>query len=187
MNINILDFGAKGDGITLNTVAIQNAIDKCSETGGGRVTIPAGVFKSGTIWLRSNVELHLEMGAELLASDNMDDYNDLNAYPQNTRIVKDEGWVGKHLIIAYNIENCAITGLGRINGNCHAFVDPFYGETILANWGWKRGIAVLKDEEKMRPGQLICFVESRRIKVQDITIIDSPAGVSFFTAANTYR
>jgi polygalacturonase len=120
------------------------------------------------------------MGAELLASDNMDDYNDLDAYPQNTRIVKDEGWVGKHLLIAYKTENCAITGLGRINGNCHAFVDPFYGETILANWGWKRGIAVLKDEEKMRPGQLITFIESRHIKVQDITIVDSPCWSLFF-------
>ena len=174
MNTNILDFGAIANGISLNTIAIQSAIDKCSSTGGGRVTIPAGIFKTGTIWLKTNVELHLEMGAELLASDNMNDYNDLDAFPQNTKIVMDEGWVGKHLIIAYESENCAITGLGRVNGNCHAFVDPYYGETILANWGWKRGIAVLKDEEKMRPGQLICFIECKNIKVQNITVIDSP-------------
>ena len=174
MNTNILYFAAIGDGKTLNTIAIQNAIDDCAASGGGRVTIPTGIYKSGTIWLRSNVELHLEMGAELLASDNLDDYNDLDAYEQNTRVVADEGCVGKHLIIAYEIENSAITGLGRINGNCHAFVDPFYGETILANWGWKRGIAVLKDEEKMRLGQLINFVECKNIKVQNITIVDSP-------------
>ena len=51
MNCNILDFGAKPDGITLNTSAIQAAIDQVSNAGGGRVTIPNGVFKSGTIWL----------------------------------------------------------------------------------------------------------------------------------------
>ena len=97
MNTNILDYGAKGDGIALNTVAIQSAIDECATTGGGRITIPTGIYKSGTIWLRSNIELHLEMGAELLASDNMDDYNELDAYEQNFSVPREE-WVGKHLI-----------------------------------------------------------------------------------------
>ena len=174
MNTNILDFGAISDGITLNTLAIQKAIDKCAEAGGGRVTIPAGIFKSGTIWLRSNVELHLEMGAELLASDNLDDYNELDAYPQNSHRNEFEGWVGKHLIIALNVENCAITGLGTINGNCHAYVYPYFGETELAKWGWKHGIAELKDKENLRPGQLICFIESKKLRVKDISIIDSP-------------
>ena len=59
---NILNYGAKGDGITLNTVAIQSAIDACYKNGGGRVTIPAGKFLTGTIVLKTNVELHLEAG-----------------------------------------------------------------------------------------------------------------------------
>ena len=67
MNCNILDFGAVADGVTLNTSAIQAAIDRCAESGGGRVTVPTGIFKTGTIWLRSKVELHLEIGSELLA------------------------------------------------------------------------------------------------------------------------
>ena len=172
MNTNILDYGAKGDGIALNTVAIQSAIDECATTGGGRITIPAGIYKSGTIWLRSSIELHLEMGAELLASDNMDDYNELDAYEQNFSDPREE-WVGKHLIIAHEIENCAITGLGTINGNCHAFV--YKKETPPDKlWGWCHGESVLKDKKKMRPGQLVCFIESKHIKVLDITIKDSP-------------
>ena len=180
MNTSILDFGAISDGITLNTLAIQNAIDKCAQSGGGRVTIPSGTYKSGTIWLRSNVELHLEMGAVLLASDNLNDYNELDAFPQNSRRNEFEGWVGKHLIIALNVENCSITGLGTVNGNCHAYVDPFYGDTELAKWGWKHGIAILKDKENLRPGQLICFIESKNLSVKDISIIDSPCWSLYF-------
>ena len=179
MNTNILDFGAIADGITLNTTAIQNAIDKCAQSGGGRVTIPQGTYKSGTIWLRSNVELHLEMGAELLASDNMDDYNELDAFPQNSRISVNEGWVGKHLIIALEIDNCAITGFGTVNGNCHAFVTE--GDFPDKRYfGWCHGISILKDTEKLRPGQLICFIESTNIKVQDISIKDSPCWSCYF-------
>ena len=55
----ITDFGAVGDGKTLNTAAIQNAIDTCTSAGGGQVIVPAGRFLSGTICLKSNVELHL--------------------------------------------------------------------------------------------------------------------------------
>lgn len=54
---NISDFGAVADGKTLNTEFIQKAIDVCYENGGGRVTVPAGVFVTGTIYLKSNVEL----------------------------------------------------------------------------------------------------------------------------------
>ena len=104
MNTNILDFGAISDGIALNTKAIQNAINKCAESGGGRVTVPAGVYKTGTIWLKSHVELHLEAGAEFLASDNLDDYNSTDAYEQNYDCLQ-EGGVGKHLIIAHEIED----------------------------------------------------------------------------------
>lgn len=174
MNKNILDFGAVSDGVTLNTKAIQRALDECSVSGGGRVTVPAGIYKTGTIWLKSNVELHLEMGAELLASDDMDDYNELDAYEQNWGSVSEE-WVGKHLIIAHEIDNCAITGFGTVNGNCQAFV--YCGReryTSSTYYGWCNGVSELKDKEKKRPGQLICFIESKNIRVCDITIKNSP-------------
>lgn len=179
MNTNILDHGAEAGGVTLNTDVIQSAIDACAATGGGRVTIPAGTYKSGTIWLKSGVELHLEMGARLLASDNMDDYNDVDAYEQNGSCPS-EGWVGKHLIVALEAENCAVTGLGTVDGNCHAFVEEcrdYAGYHI--NYTWENGISKLRDEKRQRPGQLICFVECRHVTVQDITIQNSPCWSCF--------
>ena len=177
MNTNILDFGAISDGVALNTKAIQDAINKCAECGGGRVTVPAGVYKTGTIWLRDNVELHLELGAELLASENMDDYNDTHAYEQNFGSAQEE-WVGKHLIIAHEINACTITGFGTINGNCQAFVVESK-HSAEKHYGWCHGISLLKDKTKQRPGQLICFVESRNINVSGITITNSPCWSCF--------
>ena len=71
--ISILDYGAVGDSITVNTSAIQEAIDKCAEQG-GKVIVPAGKFVTGTIKLKSNVELHLAEGAEILGSTSLSDY-----------------------------------------------------------------------------------------------------------------
>lgn len=83
MNVSILDYGAVSGVKVVNTVAIQNAIDAVAEVDGGRVTVPTGLFLTGTVYLKDNVELHLEMGAVLKASDNLDDYNPLDAYPEN--------------------------------------------------------------------------------------------------------
>ncbi len=167
---DILDYGAVADGTTLNTQAIQNAIDACHSAGGGRVMVPAGVFKTGTLWLRSNVELYLTMGAVLLASDCMDDYNEEDAYPQNFSRVA-ERWLGKHLIIAHEVENVAITGLGTVDGNCYAFVEDDFE---IEQWfRWRAGSFKLKDPEALRPGQLIVFVECAHVSVRDITVRNS--------------
>jgi len=114
MNCSIMNFGAAGDGITLNTGAIQQAIDACSASGGGRVSVPAGKFLSGTIQLKSNVDLHLESGAELISSldpadmpDLMGDFDDDN---------RDTGWEGGCFLLARHAENVTISGFGRIDG-----------------------------------------------------------------------
>ena len=177
MNFYITDFGAFGDGVTLNTVFIQRAIDTCFASGGGRVTVPTGVYKTGTLWLRSHVELYLEAGAELLASDDIGDYNSTDAYEQNYDCL-DEGWGGQHLIIAHEIEDTAITGLGRINGNLHSFVYRIDSSPERV-YGWCHGRSMLRDKEQLRPGQLICFIECRGVKVSDITIVDSPCWSCF--------
>lgn len=164
---NIVKYGAVADGKTLNTAAIQAAIDACAAAGGGRVTIPAGVFKSGTIWLRSFVELHLENGAVLLASDRLEDYNDSDAYPQNFD-VPSEDWLGKHLIIAHELEHAAITGFGILDGNCYAFVEDVWEHP---GWfRWRSGVTRVTTPSGMRPGQLVAFVECSHVDVQDITI-----------------
>ena len=113
-NINIIDFGAKPDGKTICTKAFNAAIDRCSLEGGGVVIVPQGIFKCGTILLKNNVELHLEIGATLLASTDPSDF------PQQPtaqyRSQKDAGgWFA--LIYAEGQINIAITGFGTIDGN----------------------------------------------------------------------
>ena len=84
MLCSIIDFGAVPGDETLCTAAIQFALDACAAAGGGRVLVPAGVYRTGTIYLRSHVELLLEHGARLKASTDLNDYNPDDAYPQNS-------------------------------------------------------------------------------------------------------
>lgn len=176
MNANILDYGAVSGAEKVCTLAIQNAIDACAASGGGRVTIPAGSFVTGTIWLRSHVELHLEHGAKLIASKERADYNAEDAYMQNYGWAPEE-WVGQHLILAIEEDDVAITGTGIIDGSG----DFFFEETrIYGTAYWMHGVSLAKDKEKLRPGQLICFVECTNVTVKDVTIQNTPCWACFF-------
>lgn len=129
---NIIDFGAKGDGVAMNTGAFKKAIEACNAAGGGRVVVPSGNFLTGPIYLKSNVNLNLKDGATILFSQNPKDYpivltrwegmDCMNYSPQ---------------IYAYNEKNIAITGSGTINGNAdkkHWW--PWKGRK---QYGWKEG------------------------------------------------
>ena len=83
---NILNFGAKGDGVTLNTESIQAAIDKAGKDGGGQVIVPAGKFVTGTIVMKSGVELHIDANAFLLGSINPYDYPYTKSILQKTTV-----------------------------------------------------------------------------------------------------
>ena len=108
---NILTYGAVEGGETLNTEAIQKAIDDCNQAGGGQVVIPAGKFLTGTIVLKSNVELHLQQDAVLLGSFDLKDYPvKLVKYRSYT-----DQYTDKSLIFAEEQENISITGSGMIN------------------------------------------------------------------------
>lgn len=171
MNTNILDYGAIADGQTVCSAQIQAAIDACYTSGGGRVTVPAGNYRIGTIWLKSNVELHLEHGSVIKGSDNLEDYNELDAYEQNFSVKESENWVGKHMVIAHECVNVAVTGTGTLDGNGVHFLgelEPFPGVA------WFEGIRHSKDREACRPGQLLCFIECQRVTVTDITITNQP-------------
>ena len=76
---DVRDFGAKGDGVTKDTAAIQRAVDAANAAGGGRVVLDAGTYLSGTIWLKDGVELHLAEGSVLKASGDLADYNRADA------------------------------------------------------------------------------------------------------------
>lgn len=178
MTYNILDFGAVSDGNTVNTSAIQKAVDLCAEAGGGKVVVPAGTFISGTIWLKSNIEFCLEPGAILKGSPNLDDYNAEDAFPQNWSCPAEE-WNGAHLFLAIGVENVLITGGGTLDGNGqHFFCDPkpFIPESFI----WRQGLALAKDKKRLRPGQMLFFCESRNIRLEQISIQNSPCWTCFF-------
>jgi polygalacturonase len=104
---NIVTYGAKSSGETVNTIAIQKAIDECSANGGGTVYIPAGVFLTGSIAIRSHVTLSLSKNAVLLSSGNMSDFS------------KDQSKLSFILIDA--AEDAAIVGEGVIDGQGNLF------------------------------------------------------------------
>ena len=121
-DVLITAHGAVGDGKTINTAAIQRAIDTAKAAGGGRVVVPKGVFRSGSIFLAQDVELHIAEGATLLGS------NDINDYPKrNTRIEGHfEPW-RMALINAAEIDHLRITGAGgTIDGNGILFWAAFW-------------------------------------------------------------
>jgi hypothetical protein len=111
---DITTFGAKGDRTTLNTAAVQAAIDACHHDGGGTVLVPAGVFCIGTVELRSNVTLHLASSAVLLGSGNGADYHAVSAIPlTGDSTLNDGNWA---LLFAVGQKNIVIEGPGTIDG-----------------------------------------------------------------------
>ena len=159
---SVMDYDAKGDGIVLDTEAIQKAINAANKNGGGTVFIPAGKYLSGTIFLKSNVSLYLDAGSELLGSTNLDDYPvTICAYRSYT-----DNYTERSLIYAEKVENISILGMGTINGQGAAFThfqtmeDPGY---------------------KQRP-YMLRFIECKNITVRDITLINSPMWVQHYLA-----
>lgn len=110
-DVSIVKYGATGDGNTLNTVAIQKAIDECHQTGGGKVLFPEGRFLSGTIVLKDNVTLHLEKNAVLLGSTDLADYRNMDPFTEGLGI--EVGWA---LLVAVDARNIGIEGAGTIDG-----------------------------------------------------------------------
>ena len=105
---NILEYGAKGDGRTLDTAAVQRAIDACHGDRGGVVLVPAGDFLVGTLELKSNVTLHLSASGRLLGSGKPGDYSAGKGVPPgNGNVV---------LLYAVEADNVTIEGPGTIDG-----------------------------------------------------------------------
>ena len=104
---NVKDYGAVGDGTTLNSKAIQKTIDTAAANGGGTVFFPPGDYLTGTVRLRDNVTVYLENGCTIWGSTSMDDYDADN----------------KHLLYAEDAKNVVICGQGAVNGNGPLFWD----------------------------------------------------------------
>jgi hypothetical protein len=126
---NVRRFGAKGDSTTLDTAAVQAAIDACHSAGGGHVLFPSGLtFLVGTIYLKDNVQLQLEPNSTILGSDNLADYgNDVGLNPFFPETID------PCLIYAKNATGIGITGEGKIVGHTgNNFTAPPGGDARAA-------------------------------------------------------
>ncbi len=145
---DIRDFGAVGDGVTVNTKAFQAAIDKCTSTG-GVVLVAGGRFVTGTIFLKSNVCLRIEAGAVMLGSQHIADYS-----TETDRTMYSEPYMNRCLIFARDAENISFEGNGMIDGQ---------GKSLPEK----------SDADKNRP-KMIRFIGCSHIRLRDLTL-KSPA------------
>ena len=147
---NIKEFGAKGNGISLDTHPIQDAIDKAFENGGGVVEIPSGTYLIGTLILKDNVEIHLQPGATILGSPDFKDYPEIiHKFDSRTN-----GLYAKHfMIFAEEARNISITGTGVIHGNG------------LKNYQ-------KSDPQNLRPF-MIRLVNCQNVTIRDVKLMES--------------
>ncbi len=140
---NIMDYGASADGSTSSSNAFAKAIEACAKAGGGKVLVPAGVYLTGPIHLKSNVNLHLEEGAEVKFSTDKKDYLPV----VHTSYEGMEFMNYSPLIYAYQQKNIAVTGKGTFNGQ--AGKDnwwPWAGKDV---YGYKEGDVKQHDEHNL--------------------------------------
>ncbi len=160
---NPAQYGGKPNDDALDTQAIQKAIDTCAQAGGGRVLLTPGVWMSGSLFMRSNIDLHIAQGATLMGSANMKDYRAKNNSSNSHSEAQAEG-----LIIAEKVVNASISGFGTVDGQGEKFWDPGF-------------LASGKSRPTLpRPMPWIEFSDSARITVRDVTFQNSPSfGVAF--------
>jgi polygalacturonase len=141
------------DGSRLQTKDLQAAIDTCAKSGGGTVYFPPGRYLSGTLFLRSNVTLHLDAGATLLGSSNLADYPPtVCAFRSYT-----DNYTDKSLLYAENVESIGLEGKGTIDGQGASFKGPY----------------------RVRP-YMIRVIGCRNVRVSGLSIKDSPMWVQHY-------
>jgi len=177
---NVADYGAVGDGQTLDTKSIQDAIDAATEAGGGVVSFPQGVYLSGAIFVKSNVELRIDEGVTIKA------IQDDSQYPEIwSRIAGVEMDWPAALINIYKEKNVRITGKGTIDGNGKYWWDKFWGDPPRSGGMYvdylARGLRWAVDYDCKRVRGVVAY-ESEDIVIRDFTIKRS----GFWTVTNTY-
>jgi len=166
---NILDYGAQPDGKTLNTKAIQRAIDDVFQAGGGVVNVQPGRFLTGRIELKSRVTLNLQAGCTLLGSESMNDYSPIPGLPRagdaNPR----------HLIFAQDAEDVTLTGPGRIDGQGPTYWESSGKVPLPPNEQWSDFASrALAPKKTGRPSPMLEFVNCRRLKLDGVRIENAP-------------
>ncbi len=182
---NITNYGAVADGKTLNTTAIQKAINDCRDHGSGIILIPPGNFITGTVRLFSNMNLYFEPGSVLAGSRDNKDY----------LYQKDFGFTGlgagnkTGILVAHKEQNISVTGFGIIKGNGKSFMHmdslqygmdfkPEYTrqqkDYMNPKYGRKDGPVLWKGSYEERAGVMAMFSDCKNVTVSNIHFEDSP-------------
>ncbi|MGE5810347.1 MAG: glycoside hydrolase family 28 protein, partial [Ignavibacteria bacterium] len=160
---NVVDYGAKGDGISLDTKAIQSAINDAG-LDGGRVVLPPGTYLSGTIFMKSNITLEITEGAVLLGSTNISDYPDtvpsFNSY--------NDVFLTQSLIYGDKLNNVLITGSGTIDGQGSSF----------------KVITKVKPERYRNRPFVIRFIECKNILIENVKMKNSAMWMQHYLACD---
>jgi len=171
--VNVLDFGAVGDGRTLCTAAIQTAINACAAAGGGKVFVPAGKYLTGPIFLKSNLEFEVLAGATLLGSTNFADYPTILGWWEGL-----ERMVYASMITGIDLQNVAITGTGTLDAQGAVWLDAWSKTEEL-----RRKLGLRGREPENPPGsplpwprpRVINLYRSHKVLIRGLTIRDSPS------------
>lgn len=186
---DITEYGAVADGTTNNAGAIQQAIDAAHENG-GTVIVPAGNFLSGTIVLKSNIELHLEAGAVLISSLEPTDILDFASLFQDEN--QDTGWDGGCFLFACHEKNITISGEGTIYGQGDKVffdddTDGGYHECPLNVTAFRPRTTFLEDVENLVIKDItikdaafwtLHMAGCRHVRIQDIRILNDERGAN---------
>ena len=142
--VNVKDFGGVGDGIKLNTEAFAKAIDALSQKGGGKLVVPQGVWHTGPIVLKSNIELHLNAGAVILfaADESLYAIIETSFEGLDTRRLQSP-------LSANGATNIAITGKGVIDGNGQYWRPVKKGKVTESHW---KELMAIPGSQEMKPG-----------------------------------
>jgi hypothetical protein len=173
---NVRDYGAAGDDATLDTHAINAAIDACSAHGRGTVRLPPGVYLTGSVHMKSNVSLKLEAGAILRATTDMTQYDPREENPWSEYQDGSHSYFHRSLIWGEDLQNVAILGPGLIDGN--DVFEPWPGRSSPPQppFGWILSTLLYQiDEDLFRRGpKPIALKSCTNVLIKDITIQHAP-------------
>jgi hypothetical protein len=179
---DITEYGAVGDSSTLNTNAIQKAIDDCASKGGGVVVFPAGKFVTGTLVLRSNIQYHFTNGSMLIGSASIDHYNKPSGESNIMLIsLQPQPAVREALCVLLDgsdVKNVSFTGQGIIDGNGDRFWDsefkPLERPEPWINFRNASNISIRDVTFQNAPSHVLRFADSKNIVIDGIKISNHP-------------